>query len=297
MGTSVPIFFRFFLCDVASLLGGKLNTVSVVIPSYNREHTLGRALDSVLQQTRAADEIIVVDDGSTDETKALIKTSYPTVKYHFQANKGVSSARNTGVEIATSDWIALLDSDDQWHKEKLKRQTVALALKPNHRILHSDEIWIRNGVQVNQKNKYRKSGGRIFEECLELCAISPSSVVIEKALLLEVGGFEETLPACEDYDMWLKICCQFPTLYVDEPLLTKYGGHDDQLSSVHWGLDRFRALSLHRFLRSKRVELLSEKELEAAKFALQKKCGILISGALKRGNLSMVDEYESLIVD
>ncbi|MFK7862822.1 MAG: glycosyltransferase family 2 protein [Pseudohongiellaceae bacterium] len=295
MGTSVPIFFAGFLSG-SSMGEGILDTVSVVIPSYNREHTLARALDSVMAQTWAVDEILVVDDGSTDNTESLVNTYYPTVRYIYQPNCGVSSARNKGIRLSKSHWIALLDSDDEWHKEKLELQFRALDKEREHRLVHTDEVWFRNGKQVNKTQRYRKRGGRLFEDCLELCAISPSSVLIEKTLLLEVGGFDEKLPACEDYDLWLKICCEHPTLCVNKPLLNKFGGASDQLSTIHWGLDRFRVAALNRFLCSERAEQLSQAEMNSAKLVLRKKCNILVNGALKRDNYTMARKFEALII-
>lgn len=251
----------------------------------------------MLSQTLQANEIIVVDDGSTDQTHAFLADEYPQVRCYVQSNQGVSAARNAGVEAAKCDWIALLDSDDQWHKAKLEKQMEAWAASPTHRIVHSDEIWIRDGLQVNKKNKYSKQGGYIFDHCLEICAISPSSVVLEKSLLKEMGGFDEALPACEDYDLWLKICSDYPTLYVDEPLLNKYGGADDQLSNLHWGLDRFRVLALHRFLNSERASRLAQGDFAKAEAVLNKKCAILINGARKRGNAAMVKHYSALLVN
>ena len=273
-----------------------MKSISVVIPTYNRQHTLARAIESVLDQTAAVDEIIVVDDGSTDQTRDFLSEKYPNVDYYYQPNAGVSAARNKGVSVAKSDWIAFLDSDDQWLEKKIGMQRQAWNQSPSHRIVHSDEIWIRNGVRVNKKNKYRKSGGRIFEDCLSLCAISPSSVVLEKKLLIEVGGFDEALPACEDYDLWLKICSTYSVLLVDTQLLQKFGGDKDQLSATHWGLDRFRVTALHRLLSSRYVEALSPNERACAETVLAKKCMILAAGADKRGKQDEAEYYQSLLL-
>lgn len=273
-----------------------MKSISVVIPTHNREHTLARAIDSVLDQTSTVDEIIVVDDGSTDNTENFLSKKYPSVDYQYQSNAGVSAARNKGVSVAKSDWIAFLDSDDQWLAKKIGMQRQAWNESPSHRIVHSDEVWIRNGIRVNKKNKYKKSGGRIFEDCLPLCAISPSSVVIEKKLLIEVGGFDESLTVCEDYDLWLKICSAYPVLLVDVELLNKYGGDKDQLSTIHWGLDRFRVAALHRLLNSIHVQNLSPHERDSAKTVLHEKCTILANGAVERGNQDAAEYYQSLIM-
>ena len=266
-------------------------SVGVVIPTFNRAHTLGRALDSVNSQTLPPQEVIVVDDGSTDSTAELV-AGYPGVSYLRQENRGVSAARNLGIRRCGCDWVALLDSDDEWLPEKLEVQFGALAENPGHRLIHCDEIWIRNGRRVNAGDRHRKRGGWIFEHCLPLCVISPSAAVIEKGLLEEVGGFNEGLPACEDYDLWLRVCSRYPVLYVDRPLLRKYGGHDDQLSRKHWGMDRFRVQALRDLLAGDR---LSESDGRAALASLREKCRILVNGARKRGNAEVEAEYESLL--
>ena len=266
-------------------------SVGVVVPTFNRAHTLGRALESVLAQTLRPRQIVVVDDGSTDATAELL-AKYPDVICLRQENRGVSAARNLGIRHCGCDWIALLDSDDEWLPEKLRGQFEALADNPGHRLIHCDEIWIRNGRRVNPADRHRKRGGWIFEYCLPLCVVSPSAAVIEKSLLEEAGGFNERLPACEDYDLWLRICSRFPVLYVDRPLLRKYGGHDDQLSRRHWGMDRFRVQALRDLLAAGN---LSVSDRQAALASLRDKCRILTSGARKRGNSDIVTQYEDLL--
>lgn len=263
----------------------------VVIPTFDRAHTIGRALDSVFAQTLPAQQVIVVDDGSSDSTADVV-AGYPGVSYLRQENRGVSSARNLGIRHCGCDWIALLDSDDEWLPEKLGVQFEALAENPGHRLVHCDEIWIRGGRRVNPADRHRKRGGWVFEYCLPLCVISPSAAVIERSLLIEAGGFNEQLPACEDYDLWLRICSRFPVLYVNRPLLRKYGGHDDQLSRKHWGMDRFRVQALRDLLATGN---LSASDRQAALASLREKCRILITGARKRGNSEIVTNYEALL--
>lgn len=266
-------------------------SVGVVIPTFDRAHTLARALDSVFAQTLPPQQVFVVDDGSTDSTADLV-AGYPGVSYLRQENRGVSAARNLGIRHCGCDWIALLDSDDEWLPEKLGVQLEALAENPGHRLIHCDEIWIRNGRRVNPADRHRKRGGWVFEYCLPLCVISPSAAVIERSLLIEAGGFNEQLPACEDYDLWLRVCSRFPVLYVDRPLLRKYGGHDDQLSRMHWGMDRFRVQALRDLLATGN---LYESDRQAALASLRDKCRILITGARKRGNSEIVTQYEALL--
>ena len=266
--------------------------ISVIIPSYNRVHTLSRALDSVLAQTRPADEIIVIDDGSTDTTRELIEQQYPQVQYHYQDNAGVSAARNRGIKQAKGDWIALLDSDDEWLAEKLARQVDSIDNNAEYQLCHCDEIWIRNGRRVNPMKKHGKTGGWIFDKCLPLCAISPSATLMKKSLLQELGLFDESFPACEDYDLWLKVCAQYPVLYIDEPLLKKYGGHEDQLSQKHWGMDRFRIQALDHAIQNLN---LTPDDKQAAIQTLLEKTRIFINGAIKRNRYDDLQPYQQLL--
>jgi len=267
--------------------------VSVVIPTFNRATLVERAIDSVLGQTHSAFEIIVVDDGSTDNTSTTLRNKYSDKLVVFQqSNRGVSAARNVGIAHATGNWIALLDSDDEWLPSKLAQQ---LALIKNHTdclLCHTDEIWIRNGVRVNAMNKHKKSGGDIYQQCLPLCAISPSSVIFQKQLLDDVGNFDETLPACEDYDLWLRICAQHKVHYMDQKLLVKYGGHEDQLSRKHWGMDRFRIKSLQKMLQ---LNVLSEDKRASTVATLTKKIHILLNGAVKHNNTALIEECAEAI--
>ncbi len=267
-------------------------SVTALIPTYNRGEALVRALASVLSQTMAVDEIIVVDDGSTDETQTIIEKHYPQVKYLKQENRGVSAARNLGIQHARGEWIALLDSDDEWLPHKLATQFDLLEKHPDHKLIHSDEIWVRNGVRVNQMKKHTKKGGHIFQHCLPLCAISPSASVIHRNLFDDVGVFDETLPACEDYDLWLRITAKHPVLYCEEALITKFGGHQDQLSHKHWGMDRFRIQALDKILRS---NTLSAEDFIAAKEMLLHKTRILLKGAHKHGNAEVIAMFEPLL--
>lgn len=269
-----------------------MSNVSVVIPSFNRAHVLPRAIDSVLAQSLAVDEIIVVDDGSTDDTAALIQSRYPQVRYFQQANAGVSAARNRGIREAQGEWIALLDSDDEWLPTKLSTQFVHLREAPGHKLIHSDEIWIRNGERVNQMKKHTKKGGWVYQHCLPLCAISPSASLLHHSLFEELGLFDETLPACEDYDMWLRITARYPVLYCDTPLILKYGGHEDQLSQKHWGMDRFRIRALQKSL--SQADLKNDDRIAAQKM-LRHKLKIMLKGAEKHQNQALIDELQPLL--
>jgi glycosyltransferase involved in cell wall biosynthesis len=263
--------------------------VSVIVPTFNRRDVLPRALDSVLlQRGVGAVELIVVDDGSTDGTEEMVRAKYPQIRFLRQENQGVSAARNRGIQVAQGEWIALLDSDDYWLEGKLAQQMSALAEQPELRLCHTEEIWIRNGVRVNPMKKHQKTGGWIYQRCLPLCCISPSSVLIHRGIFEEVGLFDESFPACEDYDLWLRVCAGEAVLFVDTPLLVKTGGHEDQLSRKYWGMDRFRIRALEKILATER---LSPSDREATLVLLVKKLEILLNGARKRENHDVVAAY------
>jgi len=283
----VPILLLFTLVAIRIIFV----RISVIIPTYNRAFLIKRALESVLSQTTPANEILVVDDGSDDNTTDVIKDYYPTVKLITQENKGISAARNHGINEAEGEWIALLDSDDQWKSNKLERQISALGKNPGFLLSHTNETWIRNGVEIKQMKKHQKRGGHIFSSCLPLCAISPSSVIIHRSIFEEVGLFDETLPVCEDYDMWLRICARFPVLFIDEELVIKYGGHPGQLSRQYWGMDRFRIMAIEKILTS---ENLSIEDRTLAIKTMLKKIQIYLTGAEKHKNTDLVQEFKTL---
>ncbi|OQY55494.1 MAG: glycosyl transferase [Desulfobacteraceae bacterium 4572_88] len=264
--------------------------VSVIIPTYNREEMLREAIDSVLAQEFRAFELIVVDDGSTDSTSEILRAYQGQIIVIRQENKGVSAARNQGIAAASGKLIALLDSDDLWLPKKLSCQVEFFISHPDTLICQTEEIWIRNGIRVNPRKKHKKRSGMIFEPSLSLCLVSPSAVMIRRELFETVGCFDESLPACEDYDLWLRISCRFPVFLTDTPLIIKRGGHEDQLSGA-WGLDRFRIQALRKIIQS---GTLSADQHEAAVKILKEKCRVYAGGCLKRGREEEADYYRSL---
>lgn len=264
--------------------------VSVIIPTFNRRHQTEAAVASVLSQDFTDFELIVVDDGSTDDTTPVLERYGPDLTLICQENKGVSAARNTGVAHSHGKYVAFLDSDDLWHPAKLSVQTAFFQNHPQTRICQTEEIWIRNGKRVNPKLRHAKPSGDIFEASLALCLVSPSAVMMEKSLFCEMDGFDESLPACEDYDLWLRISSRYPVYLIDDPLITKHGGHKDQLSAQP-GLDRFRIQSLQKVLATCP---LSENMREAAVRTLQTKCRIYAQGCARRGREEDAAHYLAL---
>ena len=266
--------------------------ISVVIPTFNRIRLVARAIDSVLKQSLNPYEIIVVDDGSDDGTSEMIQNKYKSIKLIQQQNNGVSAARNNGIKHAKGDWIALLDSDDEWTEKKLENQVDRLIKTPEYDFCHTNEIWIRNGVRVNQRKKHEKYGGYIFDKCLDICRISPSSVLFRKNILDHVGWFDDQLPVCEDYDLWLRITAEYRILFIDEPLIIKYGGHDDQLSHGVEGIEFFRIKSLENLL--ERSELSTDNRILSIQMII-KKYNIYLNGLVKRKKQGEADQIKEKI--
>ena len=266
--------------------------ISVVIPTYNRIALVERAIDSVLRQSIKPFDIIVVDDGSDDGTSEMIQKKYRSINLVQQQNSGVSAARNNGIKHAKGDWIALLDSDDEWTEKKLENQANRLIKNPDYHFCHTNEIWIRNGVRVNQKKRHQKYGGYIFDKCLDICRISPSSTLFKKNILEHVGWFDTQLPVCEDYDLWLRITADYKILFVDEPLIIKYGGHTDQLSQSVEGIELFRIKSLENLLAN--TELSPQKRNLAITMII-KKLNIYLNGLIKRKKQTETEQVKEKI--
>ncbi len=267
---------------------------SVIIPSYNRYNSLIKAIDSVLSQTFNDFELIVIDDGSSDETSNIIDEYPKQLKYIKQPNLGVSKARNTGILNSNSQYTAFLDSDDVWLPEKLEEQYNYIKGNPETRVNQTDEIWIRNGKRVNPKKKHGKIYGDIFIESLDLCLISPSAVVLENSVFEKYGVFDENMPVCEDYDLWLRVTSEEPVGLVNKKLMKRYGGHDSQLSRRYPVMDIYRIYSILKLITDKKDKLKSEYR-EKAIDVVRKKSDIIIQGAKKRENNTLLIKLEKII--
>jgi glycosyltransferase involved in cell wall biosynthesis len=265
-------------------------TVSAIVPTHNRSQTVLRALRSIYSQRIPVNEVIVIDDGSSDDTAIRVQAEFPGVNLISQTRHGVSHARNRGIDAAQGEWLAFLDSDDEWLPIKIESQLDAVRNNPLSRICHSNEIWIRNGRRVNPMQKHRKHGGWIFEHCLPRCAISPSSVLLHRSAVEEFGNFDENLPVCEDYDLWLRLTTTLPVMLIPEPLVKKYGGHADQLSRSRWGMDRYRIRSLEKLLATNSLTTVQEQQ---ALVELTRKIDIYLAGARRRQKRNEITIYAS----
>ena len=163
--------------------------------------------------------------------------------------------------------------------KKLEYQINALSGHKDYLVCHTNEIWIRDGLRINQKQKHQKYGGFIFEKLLDICRISPSSILINRKVFNDVGNFDENLRICEDYDLWLRIAAKYPIYYLEKPLILKYGGHEGQLSKNLHGIEQYRIQSLEKILGSTD---LNDGYYRAAVKMLLKKILIFKSGLARR---------------
>ena len=257
--------------------------VSVIIPTHNRAGFLPQAIESVLSQSYANFELIVVDDGSTDETPALLSSYGTALASLRQENRGPAAARNAGISAACHPLLAFLDSDDQFTKNKLELQVSAMEAQPELLISHTQETWFRNGHHLNQKKRHAKEGGDIFARSLELCVVGMSTVMVRRELFDRVGLFDESFPCCEDYELWLRASATHPFLLVDAPLTVKHGGREDQVSvRFKTGMDRFRIRAMEKLLAS---VILTPAQSRLAREELVRKATLYGNGCLKHGHL------------
>ncbi len=270
--------------------------ISVIVPTYNREKLLRRALDSVAGQSFCCDEIIVIDDGSSDDTGAVVSDFKAhcsvSVRYLFQENKGPAAARNLGIRESKHTVLAFLDSDDHWQKKKLEIQYAGFVKMPDSMISHTNERWLRRGQHLNQKKKHQPGNGDIFRHCLQLCAVGMSTVMVRKELFEQVGFFNEEYRCCEDYDMWIRTSCRYPFLLIDHPLTVKEGGRDDQVSyQYRTGMDKLRITAILELVQR---QCLTSEQLQMAYEELRKKCLVYGKGCLKHGKNEEGEKYLDL---
>lgn len=266
---------------------------SVIIPTYNRADFLKICIDSVINQIFDSFELIIVDDGSSDNTKNIVNRFNDTrINYIYQEHNGVSSARNRGLKSARSEFICFLDSDDRFRREKLSITYEYIQNNPRYHIFHTEELWYRSGAYLPQKKNHQKPCGRVFTQAIKLCCVSISTVALKKQIFDEIGFFDETLPACEDYDFWLRTTSRYPVMLIPQYLTIKEGGHPDQQSKKYPAMDQFRIYSLKKILESGD---LTAEYFSAAIEELINKCSIYITGSLKRGKFQEAAYYQQIL--
>lgn len=275
--------------------------ISVLIPTFNRADVLLRAVQSVLNQTHRDLECLVIDDGSQDHTQEVLEPLLSGSQkddrlfcHYLKENKGVSHARNYGFHQSKGEWIALLDSDDEWLPHRLEAQLSLAADNPELPLIHGEELWVRRGKRVNPKKIHQKSGGDIFNRCLHLCLISPSATMMKRSLYQQMEGFREDYPVCEDYELWLRITRKYQVGFVEEPIIIKYGGHEDQLSARYKAMDFWRVKAMDEVFDRYSDDLREDQTTELLS-VLKKKCDILKAGYLKHNNLEDLPFIEELL--
>lgn len=275
-----------------------MNTkIDVIIPTYNRAHFIERSITSVLNQSYKNFELYLIDDGSTDNTKEVIAPFLALDNFHYlkKENQGVSAARNFGIKNSNSPWVSFLDSDDEWLSHKLQEQVSAINHLPELSFFHSNEIWMRNGVRVNLPKKFDKGHYELVERSLEMCLISPSTVIIKRDLLLEFDNFDESILLCEDFDLWNKILANYKVGFIEKELIIKYAGHDDQLSMIDPLMDMWRIRSLFKLLA---MPYISDEKKKLITAMIAKKVPVLERGLIKfnkQNELQELENFKSLL--
>lgn len=286
--------------------------VSVIIPTYNRAFQTVEAIRSVLEGTFRNFELIVVDDGSSDGTvDSLLQLGFcftpagipspansPTIATSDRSAALIllvlphtgfpGLVRNRGARIARGKYLAFLDSDDLWLPRKLELQLrahrEALAEGHGFRISHTRELWIRNGKPISQRKQRHLRQGDVFRDSLKKCILGPSTVVMERSLFEESGGFREDLKIAEDYELWVRITSFEPVLYIEEALTVKRGGSPDQLSQAFPFIEPFRLQALKDLVDRGFFSTNSPRYKETIE-ELVRKCRIHAGGCGKRGKL------------
>jgi glycosyltransferase involved in cell wall biosynthesis len=204
--------------------------VSVIIPAYNSARYLQEAVDSVLAQTFDDFEVLVIDDGSTDDTEAVMRRYGAPVRYIRQRNGGVASARNRGIQEASGRYIAFLDADDTWYANKLGRQLAALEQHPDARFCYSAFTVVDSQMRELFVRRSDRRGSAV-EDLLTRGNVVGSicTVLADRSLFAAAGGFDPALSQCADWDMWVRLAVHTEFLYIDEPLVT-YRHHGDMMS-------------------------------------------------------------------
>jgi glycosyltransferase involved in cell wall biosynthesis len=304
--------------------------ISAIIPTYNRARLLQEAVDSVLAQRYRDFELIVVDDGSTDDTPALLEEllsgagrrgrpggvgsrapgvgaadlrrapGRPPIRVVRQRHTGFPGAvRNRGVAESTGELLAFLDADDLWEPEKLERQVARFdevrARDGTPVLCHTRERWLRNGAEVSQKGQRHAREGWVFPDALVKCIIGPSTTMLRRSVFEELGGFREDVEIGEDYELWLRLTARYPVSYIEEPLTVKRAGHGDQLSGKYPQIESFRIRVLEDLVTAGTFADTPEYD-SLARAELARKCRIYARGARKRGREAEAQDYEARAV-
>jgi len=254
--------------------------LSVIIPAFNASSFISQAIESVLTQTYTDYELIVVDDGSTDDTASLVMRYGERLQYVYQKNQGLSSARNTGIAKAEGGLLAFLDADDYWGREKLEHQVTLLDSSAETGVVYTAlKVVDSDGREIGERGCLRR--GHLFSSLLTKNYVTPSSAIVRRECLEKAGTFDENLSAAEDWDLWLRIAPFYPFDFVDLPL-TFYRVHE---GSMHKDLDRmernvfqvldklFKREALNQEVVQRRCEVLARHSLDfALNYFIERNC-------------------------
>jgi len=198
--------------------------VAVIIPCYNAASYLARALNSVFAQTYRDYCVYVIDDGSNDDTAAVLRSYAGRVVSLTQEHSGQAAARNHGIRLSDSPYIAFLDADDEWLPEKLERQVTIFREAPNKGMIYSDCFTSGDGRSAGSyfARIGTPYGGRVFEQFLRICGVFTPTVMVRRECLLDVGLFDETFPVGEDYNLWLRIAASWEVGVIPEVLAIRH---------------------------------------------------------------------------
>ena len=207
--------------------------VSVILPTYNRASLIGRAIKSILNQTFNDFELLIIDDGSVDDTEKVVKTfadTKVTYKKH-EENKGAAAARNTGIHLARGEFIAFNDSDDEWMPEKLERQIKKFSeVNSNIGVIYCGYIAVSQQTNREIFRSTPMEKGKIYPRILQGCITGTFTPLIKQACFEKVGLFDETLPSCQDWDMWIRISEYYEFDFISDILVKMYI-HGSQIST------------------------------------------------------------------
>jgi glycosyltransferase involved in cell wall biosynthesis len=290
--------------------------VSVIVPTHNRRESVTEALDSIMAQTFREFEIVVTDDGSTDGTPSLIFETLGAeqevieylnqlgpaslkpfshkfssrgvpIQYHYGISRGLSTARNRGIRMARGDYVAFLEADDLWEPTHLEALVAFLSDNPAAHVCRAAERTVRDG-RARTSRKPVASSGWIFEAALEASPMSPSAVMVRRPCFAECGAFDENLPACDEYDLWVRMTSRYPVHFVQGPVVTRRSTRPDG-SSRAWGWDRYRVYALEKAFQS--GHLSPEQRFQVAQ-EIVRKCERLVDGFRRQKSEERANFYE-----
>jgi glycosyltransferase involved in cell wall biosynthesis len=290
---------------------------SVVVPTCNKREQVAQALQSALAQTYRNFEIAIVDDGSTDGTPAHVFRTFGaepkaidivshlnpaalrpffhhfvhdgvTFKYHYHTNRGLAAARNRGIRHARGSYVAFLEAEDRWDPTHLETQLAFLEANQGARISRVGEHPGRTCPRGRRPGRAERASGWLFASALENCPASISCAVIHRSCFTECGAFDENLPACEDYDLWLRLSARFPIYYVDGPEVV-HRSPRAEISPHAWTWDRFRVYALEKSFQSGHLDpeqrfLVSQE--------IVRRCERLVDGFRRQKSEERANFYE-----